>query len=132
MKPHKVENEHIWVHEMQQRMIMLAKEQQEMAEAEKRQLKEAHWMHCPKCGQQLAPESCGALEIDVCPSCKGVWLDKGELGSIVESSGQGGFFHTCLQIVRKDNPMGHGGTESAAPWDAAKLHAGLTRGGGVA
>ena len=29
-------------------------------------------------------------------------------------------------------PMGFGGSESAAPWDAANLRAGLTRGGGAA
>jgi Zn-finger nucleic acid-binding protein len=105
MKPHKAENEHIWVHEMQQRIATLSKEQQEKTDAEKQQLKEAHWMHCPKCGQKLAAESCGPLEIDVCPSCKGVWLDKGELGSIVESAGHGSFFRKCLQILRQDNPI---------------------------
>jgi Zn-finger nucleic acid-binding protein len=57
-------------------------------------------MHCPKCGQTLSPEKCGSVEIDVCPSCKGVWLDKGELGTIVESAGQGSFFHSCLRILR--------------------------------
>ena len=32
--------------------------------------------------------------------CKGVWLDVGELGTIVESAGQGNFFHSCLRILR--------------------------------
>jgi uncharacterized protein len=100
MKPSKNENEHIWVEEMQARMARLAKEQQAKSEAEKSRLKEAHWMHCPKCGQKLAPEKCGEVEIDVCPSCKGVWLDMGELGTIVESAGSGSFFHTCLRILR--------------------------------
>lgn len=100
MKPSKLENEHIWVQEMQNRMARLAKEQQAQSAAEKLRLKEAHWMHCPKCGQKLAPETCGSVEIDVCPSCKGVWLDMGELGTIVESAGQGSFFHSCLRILR--------------------------------
>ncbi len=105
MKPSKVEDEHVWVQEMQLRMAKLAKEQQEKTEAEKKRLKEAHWMHCPKCGQKLATETCGAVEIDVCPSCKGAWLDMGELGAIVESAGQGGFFHKCLRLIRKQNPI---------------------------
>ena len=100
MKPSKNEDEHVWVEEMQARMAKLAKEQQAKSEAEKSRLKEAHWMHCPKCGQKLAPEKCGSVEIDVCPSCKGVWLDMGELGAIVESAGSGSFFHTCLRILR--------------------------------
>jgi Zn-finger nucleic acid-binding protein len=79
--------------------------QQADSEAEKRRLKEAHWMHCPKCGQKLSPEKCGSVEIDVCPSCKGVWLDKGELGTIVESAQQGSFFHTCLRILRGRQPQ---------------------------
>jgi hypothetical protein len=104
MKPHKTENEYIWVQEMQLRMARLAKEQQAQSEAEKHRLKEAHWMHCPKCGQKLATETCGTVEIDVCPSCKGVWLDMGELGTIVQSASQGSFFHKCLRIIRKDVP----------------------------
>ena len=61
--------------------------------------------HCPKCGQKLAMEKCGSVEMDVCPSCKGVWLDVGELGTIVESAGQGSFFHTCLRILRRRQPQ---------------------------
>ncbi len=100
MKPNQKEDEYIWVQEMQLRMAKLAKEQQAESEAEKRHLKLTHWMHCPKCGQKLSSEKCGTVEIDVCPSCKGVWLDKGELGTIVEGADQGSFFHTCLQIMR--------------------------------
>jgi Zn-finger nucleic acid-binding protein len=28
------------------------------------------------------------IEIDYCPQCRGVWLDKGELDKIIERSGQ--------------------------------------------
>ena len=38
-------------------------------------------MNCPKCGSTtLAPEK-GALdiEIDRCPDCQGIWLDRGEI-----------------------------------------------------
>ena len=105
MKPFKNEDEYIWVQEMQQRMAKLEQEQQAESAAEKRHLKEAHWMHCPKCGQKLSAEKCGSVEIDVCPSCKGLWLDKGELGTIVEGAGQGSFFHTCLRMLRGRPPQ---------------------------
>lgn len=100
MKPKRLEDEYIWVQELQNRMTRLEREQQAESDAEKRRLKEAHWMHCPKCGQSLSPEKCGSVEIDVCPSCKGVWLDMGELGTIVETAGRGSFFHSCLRILR--------------------------------
>jgi uncharacterized protein len=105
MKPYKNEDEYIWVQELQQRMAKLKEQQQAESETEKLHLKEAHWMHCPKCGQKLAMEKCGTVEMDVCPSCKGVWLDTGELGTIVESAGQGSFFHTCLRILRGHQPQ---------------------------
>jgi uncharacterized protein len=98
MKHTKTEDEYIWVHELQTRMARLEEEQQAQTETEKRRLRELHWMHCPKCGQELATESCDSVEIDVCPSCKGVWLDAGELGTIVES--RGSFFHSCLRVLR--------------------------------
>jgi Zn-finger nucleic acid-binding protein len=102
MKPNKTEDEYVWVEELKLRMAKLEKEQQAKSEAERKRLKETHWMHCPKCGQNLATETCGAVEIDVCPSCKGVWLDMGELGEIVESAGKGSFFHKCLRVIRKE------------------------------
>jgi hypothetical protein len=98
MKQRKTEDEYIWVQELQTRMARLEKEQQEETQAEKIRLKELHWMRCPKCGQELAREICDSVEIDVCPSCKGVWLDAGELGTIVES--RGSFFHSCLRVLR--------------------------------
>ena len=104
MKSTKTEDEYIWVQEMQQRMARLERQQQAESAVEKLRLKEAHWMHCPKCGQKLSAEKCGAVEIDVCPSCKGVWLDMGELGTIVESASQNSFFNKCLRLIRKDTP----------------------------
>jgi hypothetical protein len=71
MKLNRNEDEYICVQELQQRMAKLKKQQQAESEAEKLRLKEAHWMHCPKCGQKLSTEKCGSVEIDVCPSCKG-------------------------------------------------------------
>ena len=100
MRPNKHEDEYIWVQELQNRMAKLEREQQAKSEAEKHRPQETHWMHCPKCGQKLSTEECGSVEIDVCPSCKGVWLDAGELGSIVESASGGSFFNSCLRILR--------------------------------
>ena len=34
---------------------------------------------CPKCGGQFEPVSFMEINIDRCASCKGVWLDPGEL-----------------------------------------------------
>ena len=41
---------------------------------------------CPVDGTKLVPLERQGIEIDHCPSCRGVWLDRGELDKIVERS----------------------------------------------
>jgi Zn-finger nucleic acid-binding protein len=42
-------------------------------------------MQCPLCiDETLEPRFHGRVEIDVCPRCRGVWLDRGELDKLVE------------------------------------------------
>ena len=44
-------------------------------------------MNCPICKTtQLLMTTRGNIEIDYCPDCRGVWLDRGELDKIVEKS----------------------------------------------
>src|SRR5512141_1706966 len=73
-------------HELKLRMHRLEEEQRALAQSEKRHLKELHHMHCPKCGQKLATEKYGKVEVDVCPSCKGMWLDAQELEQIIQKT----------------------------------------------
>jgi hypothetical protein len=96
--PSKTEEQHVWAEEMNRRLQNLEAEQQGSAETEKRRLKELHWMHCPKCGQKLATEAYGSVEIDLCPSCRGLWLDANELETIVAS--ESSLFHSCLKVLR--------------------------------
>jgi Zn-finger nucleic acid-binding protein len=40
---------------------------------------------CPTCpDSDLAMSSREGIEIDYCPACRGVWLDRGELDKIIE------------------------------------------------
>ncbi|MBZ4188918.1 zf-TFIIB domain-containing protein [Niabella beijingensis] len=43
-------------------------------------------MKCPNCGETLMMTDRSGIEIDYCPKCRGVWLDKGELDKITERS----------------------------------------------
>ena len=43
-------------------------------------------MLCPTCKTQLTMSERQGIEIDYCPSCRGVWLDRGELDKIIERS----------------------------------------------
>ncbi len=48
----------------------------------------AHTMPCPVCAVPLAMSERQGVEIDYCPQCRGVWLDRGELDKIIARSGQ--------------------------------------------
>ena len=41
-------------------------------------------MKCPNCEETLVMADRQGIEIDYCPKCRGVWLDKGELDKIIE------------------------------------------------
>lgn len=40
-------------------------------------------MQCPVCGEALRTINRHEVEVDICPGCKGVWLDRGELEKIL-------------------------------------------------
>ena len=46
-------------------------------------------MYCPVCKEtKLLISNREGVEIDYCPDCRGVWLDRGELDKIIERSAQ--------------------------------------------
>jgi Zn-finger nucleic acid-binding protein len=61
-------------------------------------------MKCPKCGMDLHTVAKGVVDIDVCFSCQGVWLDKGELESLIAhgSEKSGGVMKAVLNWFAKE------------------------------
>lgn len=53
-------------------------------------------MKCPTCQVNLSMTERNGIEIDYCPECRGVWLDKGELDKIIERS---------MQTVKSPSPL---------------------------
>ncbi|MGV3761900.1 TFIIB-type zinc ribbon-containing protein [Parapedobacter sp.] len=43
-------------------------------------------MNCPSCNETLLMSVRNQVEIDYCPKCRGIWLDRGELDKIIEQS----------------------------------------------
>ncbi len=43
-------------------------------------------MNCPKCNITLLMTDRQGVEIDYCPQCRGIWLDRGELEKIIDRS----------------------------------------------
>lgn len=63
-------------------------------------------MLCPACKTELKMSERADIEIDYCPSCRGVWLDRGELDKIIERSTPTAAAPTTQQW---GSPAGHGG-----------------------
>jgi uncharacterized protein len=45
-------------------------------------------MNCPVDGETLVMSDRQGIEIDYCPKCRGVWLDRGELDKLIEREQQ--------------------------------------------
>jgi len=54
-------------------------------------------MKCPNCDQLLQITERQNIEIDYCPQCRGVWLDKGELDKVI------GFANQQIAHISKNN-----------------------------
>jgi Zn-finger nucleic acid-binding protein len=60
-------------------------------------------MNCPICNVTLLLAEKQGVEIDYCPKCRGIWLDRGELEKIVEKSNQ--FDQTQYPEKQYDKPF---------------------------
>ncbi len=65
-------------------------------------------MKCPNCNVNLSLTDRNNVEIDYCPECRGVWLDRGELDKIIERSSQSVTYpQTSDNMDMRDNGRGN-------------------------
>lgn len=57
-------------------------------------------MNCPKCQSKLLITDRQGVEVDFCPDCRGVWLDRGEIDKIIERESQ---YHARAGAERGDD-----------------------------
>ncbi len=43
-------------------------------------------MECPVCGERLRSTEKYGMEVDICPACKGLWLERGKLETIMSQA----------------------------------------------
>ena len=75
-------------------------------------------MQCPICRVPLSMSERQGIEIDYCPQCRGVWLDRGELDKIIERSAppQEQPSAPPRQQREPSAPLHTGGSQN--PWDS--------------
>ena len=61
-------------------------------------------MKCPIDGTALVIADRSGVEIDYCPQCRGVWLDRGELDKIIDRS-----FAQQPPVAAQPQPQQHHG-----------------------
>jgi rubrerythrin len=70
---------------------LIEKLKREKEQEFKKDLHAAKDMTCPRCGKTLQQRVERGVTVDQCPSCGGVWLDKGELDVLAKADDQGLF-----------------------------------------
>ncbi len=61
-------------------------------------------MKCPEDGATLVMTERSGVEIDYCPQCRGVWLDRGELVKIIEKATPAVALHEPAREMRAPDP----------------------------
>ena len=64
-------------------------------------------MNCPKCYEPLRIADRQGIEIDYCPDCRGVWLDRGELDKIIERTIQSDFHQASAMHQSREPDRGY-------------------------
>ncbi len=70
-------------------------------------------MACPVDGTTLVMSERSSIEIDYCPTCRGVWLDRGELDKIIERSAQPAPAREPAQHTSPARDFGNRGSHSS-------------------
>lgn len=60
-------------------------------------------MKCPNCTETLLMSQRNNIEIDYCPKCRGVWLDKGELDNMLEYIDRQNMHAQTAQYFKNNN-----------------------------
>jgi len=82
VKPTQSEEEYYARVEFERRKKVEEQRRAKMKVEEQEELKQLHYLHCPKCGMDLIALDYRGIEVDKCSACEGVWLDAGELEAI--------------------------------------------------
>lgn len=61
-------------------------------------------MNCPVDGAELRLSERQGIEIDYCPQCRGIWLDRGELDKLLERSAQPSYGDERQPLYGEDRP----------------------------
>jgi rubrerythrin len=68
---------------------LIEKMKQQQASASEADVRQQALMRCPKCGTKLNSVQHHEVTVEECPSCQGLWLDRGELETLAQRENEG-------------------------------------------
>lgn len=72
----------------------------ERRQRESQQVKEFHWMRCPKCGEPMEERDLAPIKVDICTRCGGIYFDKGELDLLLQTKQRGRFVDRLSRLFK--------------------------------
>lgn len=102
-KPSTLEEEYFAREDVEKKRKLAVEQSKALVAAKKEELKKLHFMKCPKCGMDLQTVAKGKVDVDVCFHCQGVWLDQGELETLLSHGLEksGGVMQSILRWFSK-------------------------------
>jgi len=101
-KPSQTEDEYFVREDAEKKRKLAIQAKREIKDAELKALKDLHFMHCPKCGLVMQEVKYKGVDVDVCFSCSGVFLDKGELEHITLKEETKGVMSAILNWLKPE------------------------------
>lgn len=105
-KPSSQEEEYFAREEVEKKHRLAVAQAEELAAKQKEELRRLHFMKCPHCGMDLHALKRGAVNVDMCFHCQGIWLDKGRLEALMARPAHesGAVIRAVLNIFRTAPP----------------------------
>ena len=84
IKPTEHEDEYFARIEQEMKKKIEEQKSKRTSKEERENLRELHFMKCPKCGMDLMEIDFKGMKIDECSTCRGIWLDAGEFDAMAK------------------------------------------------
>lgn len=78
----------------------LAKLREQESDEQEQTIRDIAKDRCPKCGVRLEARKVAQVEVDECPQCQGMWLDKGEMEALSQGEQQTWLSHMLSVLVK--------------------------------
>lgn len=99
-KPSQAEEEYFAREEAEKKRKLALTQVKQLAAAEREQLKQLHFMHCPKCGMKMQEIALAGVIVERCFHCHGIFLDEKDVEKL---SGLQGYWARMLRFfARRD------------------------------